>query len=73
MTIMMFYITKVQRLLPTPPPFLLRVRFTHDLTTLPSNRVWFYPSARAMNGRETYERRALGAVTAGGTQPGDVH
>ena len=55
---MLFNITKVQRLLPTPPPFLLRVRFTHDLAILLPYRVKFYPSAKATSGRETSERRA---------------
>ena len=44
----------------------------YDLTTLPSNHIRCYPSAKAINGRETYERRAY-ADTAGGTQPGDAH
>ena len=40
------------------PPYILLSYNRRLLTTLLSNRVWFYPSAKAINGRETYERRA---------------
>ena len=56
------------------PPYARHLYNRRLLATLLSNRVWFCPSAKAINGRETYERRAKEiAVTAGGTQPGAVN